>query len=42
MANLILRLSIIEKGQNEEEKSIVTKTLALSPKVNSENKAYTK
>merc|ERR1712013_103685 len=33
MANLILRLSIIEKGQNEEEKSIVTKTLALSPKI---------
>ena len=34
MANLILRLSIIEKGQNEAEKSIVTKTLALNPKVN--------
>ena len=34
MANLILRLSIIEKGENEEEKSIVTKTLAPNPKVN--------
>ena len=33
MAKLILRLSIVEKGNNGEEKSLVTKTLALEPKV---------
>ena len=33
MANLILRLSIIEKGQNGDDKNLVTKTLALTPKV---------